>query len=127
MRATSRRASARSSFETGASRCSRIGVGCASWRRSQRRRLTCAASIGIWAVQGSNLRPPACKAGALPAELTARNVLHGTYAVSERREAQNGAGAAAQDLPRAAGDDRAVEPRRAELLRPREDVLPHAA
>src|SRR6476619_354140 len=30
-----------------------------------------------WAVQGSNLRPPACKAGALPAELTAlsgRNV-----------------------------------------------------
>ena len=25
-----------------------------------------------WAVQGSNLRPPACKAGALPAELTAR-------------------------------------------------------
>jgi hypothetical protein len=26
----------------------------------------------FWAVQGSNLRPPACKAGALPAELTAR-------------------------------------------------------
>lgn len=25
-----------------------------------------------WAVQGLNLRPPACKAGALPAELTAR-------------------------------------------------------
>jgi hypothetical protein len=25
-----------------------------------------------WAVQDSNLRPPACKAGALPAELTAR-------------------------------------------------------
>ena len=24
-----------------------------------------------WAVQDSNLRPPACKAGALPAELTA--------------------------------------------------------
>src|SRR5436190_153157 len=26
----------------------------------------------LWAVQGSNLRPPACKAGALPTELTAR-------------------------------------------------------
>src|SRR5207249_4587926 len=47
--------------------------------------------------------------------------------VSERREAQNGAGAAAYDLPRAAGDERAVEPRRAELLRSREEVLPHAA
>ena len=28
--------------------------------------------IEEWAVQGSNLRHPACKAGALPAELTAR-------------------------------------------------------
>jgi hypothetical protein len=28
-----------------------------------------------WAVTGSNRRPPACKAGALPAELTARAVL----------------------------------------------------
>src|SRR6185503_4365601 len=27
--------------------------------------------LSEWAVQGSNLRPPACKAGALPAELTA--------------------------------------------------------
>ena len=26
----------------------------------------------LWAVPGSNQRPPACKAGALPAELTAR-------------------------------------------------------
>lgn len=30
------------------------------------------ASAFRWAVQGSNLRPPACKAGALPTELTAR-------------------------------------------------------
>ena len=32
------------------------------------------ASMGFsrWAVTGSNRRPPACKAGALPAELTAR-------------------------------------------------------
>ena len=41
---TSRRASAGSSCSTAASRCSRIGVGWRSWRRSQRRRLTCAAS-----------------------------------------------------------------------------------
>src|SRR5213082_2620599 len=27
----------------------------------------------LWAVTGSNRRPPACKAGALPAELTARS------------------------------------------------------
>src|SRR6059036_2605198 len=32
----------------------------------------CRESARRWAVQGSNLRPPACKAGALPAELTAR-------------------------------------------------------
>ena len=34
------------------------------------------ASMGFsrWAVTGSNRRPPACKAGALPAELTARRV-----------------------------------------------------
>jgi hypothetical protein len=32
-----------------------------AWQKGQR-----------WAVQDSNLRPPACKAGALPAELTAR-------------------------------------------------------
>jgi hypothetical protein len=68
-RPTSRRASAGSLFSTAASRCSRSGVGWRSWRRSQRRRLTSAAST--WAVTGSNRRPPACKAGALPAELTA--------------------------------------------------------
>jgi hypothetical protein len=68
---TRRRASAGSSFSTAASRCSRSGVGCASWRRSQRSRLTWAASTAIWAVTGSNRRHPACKAGALPAELTA--------------------------------------------------------
>src|SRR5690242_6973284 len=33
-----------------------------------------AASALRWAVTGSNRRPPACKAGALPAELTARRV-----------------------------------------------------
>ena len=43
-RARSRRASATSSFSTAASRCSRAGIGWRSWRRSQRRRLTCAAS-----------------------------------------------------------------------------------
>ncbi len=32
----------------------------------------CDASSDQWAVPGSNGRPPACKAGALPAELTAR-------------------------------------------------------
>ena len=32
-----------------------------------------------WAVQGSNLRPPACKAGALPAELTARDSCRVTF------------------------------------------------
>src|SRR5919201_94986 len=32
---------------------------------------TCATGV-TWAVPGSNQRPPACKAGALPAELTAR-------------------------------------------------------
>jgi hypothetical protein len=31
-----------------------------------------------WAVQDSNLRPPACKAGALPAELTARAATDGS-------------------------------------------------
>ena len=31
-----------------------------------------------WAVQDSNLRPPACKAGALPAELTARAAMDGS-------------------------------------------------
>ena len=41
-----RRASATSSFSTAASRCSRTGIGCRSCRRSQRRRLTCAASTG---------------------------------------------------------------------------------
>src|SRR5207248_4924215 len=30
-----------------------------------------------WAVLGSNQRPPACKAGALPAELTARDPHYG--------------------------------------------------
>jgi ribose/xylose/arabinose/galactoside ABC-type transport system permease subunit len=30
--------------------------------------------MGLWAVADSNSRPPACKAGALPAELTARTV-----------------------------------------------------
>ena len=39
---SSRRASRGSSFMTAASRCSRTGVGCASCRRSQRRRLTLA-------------------------------------------------------------------------------------
>jgi hypothetical protein len=38
--------------------------------------------LGQWAVTGSNRRPPACKAGALPAELTARTrQLGGSYAV----------------------------------------------
>src|SRR5919197_5083076 len=37
-----------------------------SWPRSGR------TSVGEWAVPGSNQRPPACKAGALPTELTAR-------------------------------------------------------
>src|SRR5579884_24986 len=31
-------------------------------------------SIRWWSVRGSNPRPPACKAGALPAELTPRNL-----------------------------------------------------
>ena len=35
---------------------------------------TASQLISKWAVQDSNLRPPACKAGALPAELTARAV-----------------------------------------------------
>ncbi len=30
------------------------------------------AALRLWAVPGSNRRPPACKAGALPTELTAR-------------------------------------------------------
>ena len=33
--------------------------------------------FGEWAVTGSNRRPPACKAGALPAELTARRAILG--------------------------------------------------
>jgi hypothetical protein len=28
------------------------------------------SAISKWSVQGSNLRPPGCKPGALPAELT---------------------------------------------------------
>jgi hypothetical protein len=32
---------------------------------------------GLWAVLGSNQRPPACRAGALPAELTARGAVGG--------------------------------------------------
>ena len=39
------------------------------------RQMRCRAASGyveLWAVTGSNRRPPACKAGALPAELTAR-------------------------------------------------------
>jgi hypothetical protein len=32
----------------------------------------CLRGFRVWAVTGSNRRPPACKAGALPAELTAR-------------------------------------------------------
>ena len=34
--------------------------------------------IHQWAVQDSNLRPPACRAGALPAELTARAATDGS-------------------------------------------------
>ena len=33
-----------------------------------------------WTRQGSNLRPPACHAGALPAELRARKT--GTYSIT---------------------------------------------
>src|SRR5581483_11874694 len=86
-RATSRRASAGSSFSTAASRCSRSGVGCRNWRRSQRSRLTWAASI--WAVTGSNRRPSACKADALPAELTARTwyTVHMAYPSQAKRKA----------------------------------------
>src|SRR6266545_2622414 len=47
-----------------------------------------------WAVTGSNRRPPACKAGALPAELTARLRVHTSEAI------RNGRGGAA---PPAAG------------------------
>ena len=36
------------------------------------------AKVSRWAVQDSNLRPPACKAGALPAELTARAATDGS-------------------------------------------------
>jgi hypothetical protein len=36
--------------------------------------------VEAWAVQDSNLRPPACKAGALPAELTARAATDGSPA-----------------------------------------------
>ena len=36
--------------------------------------LCLAIGFPIWAEQGSNLRPPACKADALPAELSARSV-----------------------------------------------------
>jgi hypothetical protein len=41
------------------------------------RQMRCRAATGFvepWAVTGSNRRPPACKAGALPAELTARSM-----------------------------------------------------
>ena len=38
----------------------------------QRTRKSLYRDFPLWAVQDSNLRPPACKAGALPAELTAR-------------------------------------------------------
>ena len=34
--------------------------------------LSLRARVAEWAVLGSNQRPPACKAGALPAELTAQ-------------------------------------------------------
>ena len=40
--------------------------------RSTRNTSAHSTTVPRWAVQDSNLRPPACKAGALPAELTAR-------------------------------------------------------
>src|SRR5207248_3742930 len=128
-RETIRRASAGSSFSTAASRCSRIGFGWRSCRRSQRRRLTCAASTAIWAVTGSNRRHPACKAGALPAELTARegqryrDLRRSARGLPECRRPEGRAGAAPHRLPRAAGDERAPEPWGAVLLRARREVL----
>src|SRR4051794_41569242 len=41
------------------------------WQAPGRKRNLLAAASDQWAVPGSNRRPPACKAGALPAELTA--------------------------------------------------------
>ena len=51
--ASSRRTSEGSSFSTAASRCSRVGVGCWSWRRSQRRRLTCRRAAHAGSVTAS--------------------------------------------------------------------------
>src|SRR4051812_19257314 len=79
-----------------------------------------------WAVTGSNPRPSACKADALPAELTARNVVHGTRGLPESGKTEGSPGAIAADLPGAPGDERAPEPRCAELLRTRQEVLPDA-
>ena len=39
---------------------------------SRNRNLFCATTSQAWTLPGSNRRPPACKAGALPAELRAR-------------------------------------------------------
>src|SRR3982750_4224456 len=76
-----------------------------------------------WGVAGSNRRPSACKADALPAELTARNVVHGTRGLPEPGKTEGSPGAIAADLPGAPGDERAAEPRCAELLRARQEVL----
>jgi hypothetical protein len=40
-------------------------------RRSRQRESPPVRGLSLWAVRGSNTRPPACKAGALPTELTA--------------------------------------------------------
>src|SRR5579864_7316025 len=47
--------------------------------------VTHSVSPYTWAVTGSNRRPPACKAGALPAELTARRAAHRATAQARLR------------------------------------------
>ena len=55
-----------------------------------------------WAVQGSNLRPPACKAGALPTELTARGRRTKTGATRAR---ESFVGCRRRDYPARRGRD----------------------
>lgn len=61
-------------------------------RRSNRLNYGSALDHRWWAEQGSNLRPPACKADALPAELSAREerLSHGPDFVSTNPVACSG-------------------------------------
>ena len=84
--------------------CVRVRRGTDAVQRARRDRQESAANERLfdeWAVLGSNQRPPACKAGALPAELTARG--RRWYSGAWGRRLARSAPVAAHELLRPAG------------------------